>query len=260
PAWPGRDTFEGEIFHASEYRNAEPYRDRDVVVVGSGNTGAEIAVDLVEGGARRVRLSIRTPPHVVLREALGVPTLALGMLMRRLSPKVVDPITKFAGRLTVGDLSRYGLPRPERGLYTRIIEDDAIPLIDVGLIDCLKRGDVTVIPAVKSFDGADVLLEGDERVTTDVVIAATGYERRLDGLVGHLGVLRPDGRPSIRGGRTHPDAPNLYFTGFTNPISGMFREMNIDARRIARSVARERAQGTGGRVPLVQRLRLAVPW
>jgi putative flavoprotein involved in K+ transport len=180
--------------------------------------------------------------------------------MRRLSPKIVDPVTKVMGRLTVGDLSKYGLPRPDRGLYTRIIEDDSIPLIDVGLIDCLKRGEVTVIPAVRSFEGSDVLLDGDERITTDVVIAATGYERKLDGLVGHLGVLRPDGRPNVRGAQTHPNAPHLYFTGYTNPISGMFREMNIDARRIARAVATERARSSDQRLPLTRRLRLTAPW
>ena len=260
PDWPGRDDFKGEVLHASEYRNPLPYRGRDVVVVGSGNTGAEIAVDLVEGGAQRVRLSVRTPPHVVLRQSMGVPSPTTGILMRRLPPKVVDPIARVMGKLTVGDLSEYGLPRPDRGLYTRIIEDDAIPLIDVGLIDCLKRGDVTVIAAVKSFEDSDVLLADGERITTDVVIAATGYQRRLEGLVGHLGVLGPDGRPTVRAAKTHANAPRLFFTGFTNPISGMFREMNIDARRIARAVATDRARSTAQRVPLLRRLRLTVPW
>ena len=51
--WPGRDSFQGELVHASGYRNPEPFRGRDVLVVGPGNTGAEIAVDLVEGGAGR---------------------------------------------------------------------------------------------------------------------------------------------------------------------------------------------------------------
>ena len=60
PDWPGRAAFPGEFLHAGEYRNARPYAGRDVLVVGVGNTGAEIAVDLVEGGASRVRLAVRT--------------------------------------------------------------------------------------------------------------------------------------------------------------------------------------------------------
>jgi putative flavoprotein involved in K+ transport len=242
PNWPGRDDFAGDLIHASAYRNAEPYRGRDVVVVGSGNTGAEIAIDLAEGGARRVRLSVRTPPHVVLREAFGVPTLALGVLMRRMPPKLVDAVAGVMGRLTVGDLSPYGLPKPERGLYTRLLEDDAIPLIDVGLIDCLKRGEVDVVAGVERFDGSDVVLADGSRLAPDVVIAATGYLRGLEPLVGHLGVLGPTGRPRVVGAATHPGAPRLYFTGYTNPISGMFRELNIDARRIAKAVAADRNQ------------------
>ena len=63
---------------------AEPFAGRDVLVVGAGNTGAEIAVDLVEGGAGRVRMAIRTPPHVVLRESNGMPTQATGVIMAQL--------------------------------------------------------------------------------------------------------------------------------------------------------------------------------
>jgi putative flavoprotein involved in K+ transport len=70
------------------------------------------------------------------------------------------------------------------------------------------------------------------------VIAATGYRQGLEPLVGHLGVLDGRGRPVVHGARTPPGAPGLYFTGFTNPISGMFREMAIDARRIARAASR----------------------
>src|ERR671935_90737 len=80
----------GVLVHASKYRNAEPYRGRDVLVVGSGNTGAEIAVDLAEGGAARVRLAVRTPPNIVRRQVNGVPNQVTGVLMRRLPPKVVD--------------------------------------------------------------------------------------------------------------------------------------------------------------------------
>jgi putative flavoprotein involved in K+ transport len=88
PAWPGADSFAGELIHGQDYRNPEPYRGRDVLVVGSGNTGAEIAVDLVEGGAARVRLAVRTPPSVMLREANGMPTQVTALVLRHLPVKV----------------------------------------------------------------------------------------------------------------------------------------------------------------------------
>jgi putative flavoprotein involved in K+ transport len=163
-------------------------------------------------------------------------------------------------KVDIGDLSPYGLPTPTDGLYERIRTDDAIPLVDVGFIDALKQGTVTVVPAVTGFDGADVLLADGSRWQPDVVIAATGYRRALEPLVGHLGVLGPDGRPTTRGGTTHPATPRLWFTGFTNPISGMFRELGIDAKRIARAVVRDRARSAGSSVtPLVDTLRVTVP-
>jgi putative flavoprotein involved in K+ transport len=240
PEYPGRDGFEGELTHASKYRNATPYRGRDVLVVGSGNTGAEIAVDLVEGGARRVRLAVRTPPNIVRRQVGLTPNQVLAVGLRRLPPRFVDAVVRVAQRVTVGNLSRYGLPKPSRGVYTRVIEDDVIPIIDVGLIKCVKAGQVEIVRALLGFDGPDVILGGKERIRPDAVIVATGYRRGLEPLVGSLGVLGERGKPVVGGARTHPDAPGLYFTGYTNPISGMFREMRIDARRIARKIARRR--------------------
>ena len=238
PDFPGRDGFEGELLHASEYRNAEPFRGRDVLVVGSGNTGAEIAVDLAEGGAARVRLAVRTPPNIALRESRGMPTQIVGIAARRVPPDLADRMLGPIQRAMVGDLSEYGLPRPERGLYTRAAEDDVIPILDAGLVDAVKRGDVEVAGALVAFDGRDAILAGRERIQPDVVIVATGWRRGLGQLVGHLGVLAANGRPLVHGRAMHANAPNLYFTGYTNPVSGMFRELAIDARRIARAVSR----------------------
>jgi putative flavoprotein involved in K+ transport len=240
PDWPGRDGFAGELIHGQDYRNAEPYRGRDVLVVGSGNTGAEIVVDLVEGGASRVRMAIRTPPHILLREVNGMPGQVSGVLMRRLPLKVADAIIERAQKLSVGDLSEYGIGRPPRGAFTRAVEEDVIPILDVGLIQMLKEGRVEVVPAVEGFDGPDVLLADGSRIQPDAVIACAGYARGLEPLVGRLGLLGHKGRPSVHGGRTHPDAPGLYFIGYTNPVSGMFREFGIDARKIARAITRER--------------------
>jgi putative flavoprotein involved in K+ transport len=246
PDYPGREGFTGELLHASRYRNAEPYRGRDVLVVGSGNTGAEIAVDLVEGGARRVRLAVRTPPNIVRRQVGGTPNQVLAVGMRRLPPPVVDGFVRMVQRVVVGDLSSHGLPKPERGVYTRVIEDDVIPIIDVGLIAAVKQRQVEIVGALLGFDGSDVVLSGHERIRPEVVIVATGYRRGLERLVGSLGVLDERGKPVVNGPRTHPNAPGLYFTGYTNPISGMFRELAIDARRIARAIARARPRVNSG--------------
>ncbi|MFJ5194942.1 flavin-containing monooxygenase [Streptomyces sp. NPDC088394] len=237
PDWPGRDTFTGDLVHACDYRNPAPYAGKDVLVVGIGNTGAELAVDLVEGGAARVRIAVRTVPHIVRRSTAGWPAQLTGILVRRLPVRLVDRAGRLMARIAVPDLAAQGLPRPDTGLYSRV-KDGAIPVQDVGLIDAVKRGRVVPVAAVESFDGDAVVLAGGERITPDAVIAATGYRRSLEGLVGHLGVLDARGRPVVHGARTPKQAPGLYFTGFTNPISGMLRELALDARKIAKKAAR----------------------
>ncbi|MFD0143744.1 MULTISPECIES: flavin-containing monooxygenase [unclassified Streptomyces] len=238
PRWPGLDAYGGELAHASAYRNPAPYAGRDVLVVGAGNTGAEIAADLVDGGAARVRLAVRTVPHIVRRSTAGWPAQRTGILVRRLPVRLVDRAGGLVARLSVPDLSEHGLPRPDTGLYSRVREG-AVPVQDVGLIDAVRQGKVEIVGAVASFDGDKVVLADGSAITPDAVIAATGYHRGLEPLLGHLGVLDDRGRPVARGRRTPHEAPGLYFTGFTNPISGMFREMAIDAEKIARAIARQ---------------------
>ncbi|MFC7990540.1 flavin-containing monooxygenase [Streptomyces pilosus] len=237
PDWPGRDTYTGEFLHASAYRAPQPYAGRDVLVVGVGNTGAEIAVDLAEGGAARVRLAVRTPPHIVRRSTAGWPAQYSGVLVRRLPVGLVDRVSRVQARVAIPDLTAHGLPRPDAGLYSRVREG-AIPVQDVGLIDAVRKGTVEVVAAVEGFDEGAVVLADGARITPDVVIAATGYLRGLEPLVGGLGVLDERGRPVAHGPRTAPGAPGLHFTGYTNPISGNLRELALDAERIARAVAR----------------------
>ncbi|PVE05458.1 flavin-containing monooxygenase [Streptomyces scopuliridis] len=246
PSWPGLASYGGELLHAGEYRNAGPYAGKDVLVVGAGNTGAEIAVDLVEGGAARVRLAVRTVPHIVRRSTLGWPAQANAVLVRRLPVRLVDRAAGALARLSVPDLSAKGLPRPETGLYSRVREG-AIPVQDVGLIKAVREGRVEPVAAVESFEADKVVLADGSRITPEVVIAATGYRRALEDLLGHLDVLDERGRPVTHGGRTPEQARGLYFTGFTNPISGNLREMAIDARKIAKALSRRSRQGLSRR-------------
>jgi putative flavoprotein involved in K+ transport len=245
PDWPGADTFEGELIHSSTYRSARAYVDKNVLVVGAGNSGAEIAVDLFETGAATVWLSVRTAPNILRRQLAGVPTQVMGLGLRKLPVAAVDRIASAAQRLTVGDLSKYGMPAPARGLYTRALHEERIPILDVGLIKALKKKQVEVVPAVERFDGTEVVLSDGTRLVPDAVIAATGFRRGLEPVVGHLGVLDKRGNPTVHGDVTHPDAPGLYFIGYSNPISGNLRELGIDARRIARAIAVTRRRNVG---------------
>jgi putative flavoprotein involved in K+ transport len=116
------------------------------------------------------------------------------------------------------------------------------PAYDSGFVGLLKAGEIEIVPAVSGFDGEDVLLADGTRIQPDAVIAATGYRRGLEPLVGHLGVLGEGGKPLIGGGDQHPAAPGLFFNGYRSNLSGQLRLMRPGARAIARTVKKLRSQ------------------
>jgi putative flavoprotein involved in K+ transport len=241
PKWPGRDGFAGELVHAADYRRAGDYAGRDVLVVGTGNTGTEIATQLAGAGAARVRIAMRTPVNVLPDQVLGLPTAWLGWASNRQPARLADAGGFLLQRLVWGDLSAYGMPRAPMGVGTEIRRKGHGPVVDRGFVDTLRSGRISIVGAVERFDGAEVVLAGDARLRPDVVIAATGYRHGLDDLVGHLGVLLPSGRPVHVDGRAHAAAPGLHFNGYWLPLAGQLHGMHATSRRIARAVARRQA-------------------
>src|SRR5262249_53300727 len=148
-----------------------------------------------------------------------------------------DPIGRAVSRMTIGSLAAHGLPRASRGVYTALLRDHVLPILDVGLADALRRGAVHPVAGVAALDGKDVVLADDARVTPDAVIACTGFRTALEPLVGHLGVLDEHGIPLVHGPREHADAPGMFFLGYTNAISGNLREIAAHARALARVLA-----------------------
>jgi len=248
PQWPGRDTFTPELIHSSEFRSARTYRDRDVLVVGAGNSGIDIAGHLVRAGAR-VTVSMRSAPNLSTREVFGVPGQPLLVLLTDHIPiKLADLSFSIAQRLTFGNLHRFGIPRAPEGPYASYRHRGTNPAVDDGFIAALKSGVATVVAEVQRLDGADVLLVDGTCLQPDSVICATGYRRGLEPLVGHLGVLQADGIPICHSGAPeHPGAPRLYFCGMWAPFSGQIRVGPIHARRLARAAARDRRNSSEAR-------------
>jgi putative flavoprotein involved in K+ transport len=234
PDWPG--SFSGEIVHSADYRNAAPYAGRRVLVVGAGNSGAEIAVDLTDGGARDVFLSVRAPPNIVHRDTLGLPSQVLGIATGRLPAPAVDRIAHAMRRVSLPDLSAYGLPAPERP-YSEFLRRRVIPILDVGIVAAVQSGRVRVVSALDGFDDGKPVLADGTILSVDAVIAATGFRTGLEPLVGHLGVLDERGDPLVHGADEHPDAAGLHFVGYEVTLGGTFRHVGIQAKELARAVA-----------------------
>ena len=248
PPWPG--SFAGPLVHACSYRNPERYRGRDVLVVGAGNSGTEIAVDLAEGGAARVRIAVRTSPTIVRRDTMGLPTQLFGIALSGLPPSMMDPVSRALQRATIPDLTAYGLPRPTAP-FSQFQQSATVPVVDVGFVDAVRAGAVEVVGGVVALDGPDVVLADGSRVVPDAIIAATGYRPGLEPLVGHLGVLGEHGIP-------RSTLPGLHFAAISVQLSGLLREASKDGRRIARALARELAERAGASVT-VNRLSARAP-
>src|SRR5262249_37505535 len=115
PTWPGQAQFLGPIVHSAAYRNGEPYRGHRVLVVGFGNSGGEIAIDLCAPGARWVAVAVRGPVNVIPRDLFGIPVQAFAIAQRWLPPRLADALNAPLVRLRYGDLRRYGLRRAADG-------------------------------------------------------------------------------------------------------------------------------------------------
>jgi cation diffusion facilitator CzcD-associated flavoprotein CzcO len=241
PSWAGGALPDGTVVHSRDYRTGSLYAGHRVLVVGAGNTGAEIALDLVEHGAAQVLWSIRSGQNVIGRAIRGIPVQYFSLVGRRLPTSSRDRTFRLLSRLSVGDAA--GIPRPAFGGASQFDRTHTTPLIDVGTVAAVRRGDIEVVRDVSSFDGSTVHFgDGHER-TIDSIVLATGYRPGLEPLVGHLGVLGTDGYPR-HFARVDTGNPGLYFVGFANAVSGLLREISIEARRVARA---ERARRRGGR-------------
>jgi cation diffusion facilitator CzcD-associated flavoprotein CzcO len=238
PEWRGRESFGGGLLHSRDYRNPEPFEDSAVLVVGVGSSGMEIAHDLATGGAAKVWLSARTPPNITPREGPGgFPADVIAVSLLRFPTRFGDAVARFGRRIQFGDLTRYGLPVPDEGVYTRMYRLGVAPaILDKEVIEAIKGGQIKVVRGVESLDENGAQLSDGERVEPDVIICATGYRRGLEPLVGHLGVLDELGRP--RAVDERPAAGGLRFLGYV-PRPGALGYAAKQAKRAAKAIARE---------------------
>jgi indole-3-pyruvate monooxygenase len=248
PNWSGQASFRGTLLHSSQYRNGEPFKNQTVLVVGFGNSGGEIAIDLWDHGAQP-SLAVRSPVNVIPRELFGIPILAIGIAQSKLPPRLADALSAPILRAVMGDLTRYGLRKLPRGPMTQIQHDARIPLIDVGTIQLIKRGQITVCSGIERFTEEGVIFTDGNQRKFDAVILATGYRPRVNAfLEGASAAYDENGTPSSSG-REAP-IPGLYFCGYYVSPTGMLREIALEARRISAAIARTKTHK--GRVCIAQ--------
>ena len=233
PSWPDEENYRGATIHSSEYRNPAPYVGKRVLVVGFGNSGGEIALDLADAGID-VALAVRGPVQILPRDLLGFPILSWAILYRRLPARFVDIINAPILRLAVGNIESLGLRRAAKGPRQMVDEDGRIPLIDIGTLAKIRDGSIKIRGGIDRFVSDGIVFTGGTSEKFDVIILATGFRPDLRKLLPDVeGVFDRHGMPRVTGRPT--EAPGLYFCGQITSPTGQLREIGIEALRIADS-------------------------
>jgi indole-3-pyruvate monooxygenase len=243
PRWPGQETFPGRVLHSRDYISGAAFRDKRVLVIGFGNSGAEIALDLAEHGAR-CAVAVRGKVNVIPRDLFGIPIIVYALACRPLPPRVADAMNSLTLRLAVGNLEAMGLSKRDDGPFAEIAECRQIPVIDVGTLARIRSGDIDVRKGVEGFNGSEVRFADGARERFDAVVLATGFTPGLPPILGdHASVLDSTGRPRERGRES--SLPGLYFCGYDLSSTGMLRQIGIEAFAIGRDIRTKAAQRVG---------------
>ncbi|TDB99884.1 monooxygenase [Micromonospora fluostatini] len=248
PAYEGLEQFRGEIMHASSYKDATQVRGKRVLVVGGGNTGCDIAVEAAQQASQCWHSTRRgywyTPKYLLGRPADQVND---GLLAWRVPLAVRRWLHRLALRLTVGDLTRFGLPRPDHKVY------ETHPIVNSQLVHYVGHGRIAPVPDVARFHGASVELTDGRQIEPELVVFATGYLPRFEFLDPSLLGDDGAGQPRLWLNAFAPGQPTLAVVGLVQSDSGLFPlshwQAVLFARLLRQRVERpERAAAFAARV------------
>lgn len=236
PHISGIENFKGTVIHSSEYKTGFKYEDKKVLVVGCGNSGMEIALDLVNYNVKP-SVVVRSSIHVIPRQVLGKSTFGLAMKLMKIFPvRMVDCMLLLYSRLTLGNTASFGLRRPVEGPLELKSKTGKTPVLDVGTLTKIRTGDIRVYPSIKRISDTGVQFEDGHSEDYDVIILATGYRSDVPRW------LKDDGSFFSEGGLPKAPFPNnwkalgkkgLYAAGFSR--RGLLGS-SMDAQLIARDI------------------------
>lgn len=249
PKWEGMDTFPGEIIHSSKFKSAKDFDGKRVLVIGTGNSAAEIASRLV-GHASDVTVSGRTPPHILPKSIFGIPLIGIGVWTRCWPTAVVDRILSFLQHSMIGDLSAHGLPYPTMPLSKQYAINNVVPILYRPFVDDVRAGRIRIVGPVQKITGRTVhvlrtlttslnSVDSLAMLEPDAIIAGTGFRTGFSKLIQVPGIADENDRPVIVGDQELKSAPRLYLIGQVNPLSGLLREIRLEAGRIARKIKKQ---------------------
>jgi dimethylaniline monooxygenase (N-oxide forming) len=223
PAFPG--DFAGLIMHSHAYIDAKPFEDRNVLVVGMGNSAMDIAVEASEG-ARRTFLSARRGVHIIPKYLFGRPVDQVAT-SHRIPWFVKQKLLEGALRLAVGKMESYGLPKPDHRV------GEAHPTISGRILDRLVHGAVTPKPNVRALEGRRVRFTDGSVEDVDIIVYCTGYKVTFPFFDEALVSAKDNDLPLFR--RVFkPDLPGLMFAGLLQPLGAVMPLVEAQGQWIAK--------------------------
>ena len=229
-------TYTGLMFHSAEYRRPDERLGRSILVVGIGNSAAEIASELANAG-RQVCLSVRSGANVIPRSIAGIPSQYFGWSMSCLPGPLQRRIVRGTG--LIGSVLRRQSTRLPRKQAFDACQD--VPVIGRAIQDHINAGRVRLLPGVAGLSKNDVRFTDGTGWAGDSVILATGYRAAIEWM-GEYGARDrcgfADRRDRVRSG----DHPDLYFVGHNYDGRGGLYNIRIDAKRIGRRIAQSHVQ------------------
>ncbi|TYJ22527.1 hypothetical protein E1A91_A08G131400v1 [Gossypium mustelinum] len=172
PVIEGLNTFPGDVLHSTRFRNGKAFQNQKVLVVGSGNSGMEIAFDLANHGAQ-TSLVVRSPVHILSRDMIYLGLI----LVKYIRVNLVDSLMVMLSKLVYGDLSKYGIYRPKEGPFFMKAAYGKYPITDIGTCKKIKSQEIRVLPSICSIRGNEVVFENGTTHPFDTIVFCTGFKR-----------------------------------------------------------------------------------
>lgn len=215
PSFENREAYQGKVIHSIDYKNPSPYIGQSVLVIGMGNTGAEIALDLAEQGARP-SICVRGEISLVPRDINGRPVQTTSKILQKFPFGLGDWIGAQVQKVVFGDLSKYGLRISKEYPVQVLMKTGKTPVIDIGTVAKIKSGEIKVRPGIDRFTAEGVLFEDGKSEQYDAIILATGYKAKVKELIPNIPSHDLDQYHLPKHTIWEGDWKGLYTIGFDN--------------------------------------------
>jgi dimethylaniline monooxygenase (N-oxide forming) len=210
PAFPG--SLAGTVMHAHAYEDPEIFRDKNVVVLGMGNSAMDIAVE-ASYVAKRTILTSRRGAWIIPKYFLGRP-LDTVVTDPRVPWRIRRKIAEGLVAMAVGDVTHYGLPKPDHRLGA------AHPTISGRILDRLGHGAIHYRPLIERLEGDRIRFVDGSVEPADVLVYCTGYDVTFPFFDEGFIAAKDNDLPLFR--RVfHPDLERVYFVGLLQPLGAI---------------------------------------